>query len=76
MNIGQKVVIKNISGEQTFGVYAGSSLVQRHDEGSIEQMAIVRLDPEYSGYIHPTSGKPANSYINFVVVHPDNLIEA
>ena len=75
MNLGQKVIIKSISGEHTHGVYAGSSLLQRHEEGAIEHMAVVRLDPEYSGYIQPASGVTSRSYINFIVAHPDNLLE-
>ena len=73
INIGQKVVMRHFDSDaKTFGTYVGSALVQRDDEAGIEHMAIIKLDWEHQGYLHPVNGTP-NSFIQFIVVHPDNL---
>lgn len=74
MKIGQRVMITNVEGPHTFGVYAGTAVMQRFENSDMETMAIVRLDMGDCGYIQPDGrGKKPVTFVSCVVVHPENL---
>jgi hypothetical protein len=74
MKIGQRVIINNGEDSQAFGVYAGTGVMQRFENGPMETMALIRLNPVDSGYIQPDGrGKKPISFVSSLVVHPSNI---
>ena len=74
MKIGQKVIVNLGEDSQVEAVYAGTGTMQRFENGELQNMALVRLNPADSGYIQPDGrGKKPISFVSCLVVHPDNL---
>jgi len=77
MKIGQKVIVNNGEDSQSYGIYAGTAVMQRFENSDMETMAIVRMDMGDCGYIQPDgNGKKPVTFVSCVVVHPENLTVA
>jgi len=73
MKIGQKVIVNYGENNELHGIYAGTGVMQRFENGPMETMALVRLNPVDSGYLHSGGNPKLVAFIASVVVHPDNI---